>query len=272
MSRSPRRPLEQVLVDRGHAASLEHARSLVAAGRVVVGGAPATSPTRAVARGEQVRVLEPPRFVGRGGEKLDGALDALGIDAAGRLALDVGASTGGFTDCLLARTRRAPLAVDVGRHQLHERLRADERVVAMEGTNVRDLDLGRVAEALGGAPSLVVADLAFTSLRPHAATIVAVSADRADLVVLVKPQFEVDRATASRGRGVVTDPTAWRTALLGCASSFEAAGAGIMGAVAAPLAGASGNVEFFLHAVTGAGTPPGIDARIEMAVAAAATR
>ena len=134
-------PLDQVLVERGHAADLATARQLVAEGRVLVDGAPAWSPD-ARRRAERAGRSSSTRatFVGRGGEKLDGALERFAVDVRGRRALDVGASTGGFTDCLLQRGAARVLAVDVGHGQLHERLLADVRVVSLERTNVRDLD------------------------------------------------------------------------------------------------------------------------------------
>lgn len=256
MTPARRRPLDEVLVQRGHAEDLAAARELVAAGRVLVDGAPAGSPARAVASGEQVTLVTSPRFVGRGGLKLDAAIHRFDVVVSGRRALDVGASTGGFTDCLLQHGAARVLAVDVGRAQLRERLLADERVVSLERTNVRDLSRGEVEAALGGPPELVTVDLSFTSVVPHAARLVALVARDARLLVLVKPQFEVDHVTASKGRGVVTDPAAWRSSLWSCASAFEAAGAGIMGAMACPILGAAGNVEFFLHASAGRAADP----------------
>ncbi len=248
MSRAPRRPLDEVLVARGLAANLDDARALVATGRVLAGGAPAMSPQRSVAPSESVRVVVPRRFVSRGAAKLDGALDRFGCTVTGTFALDAGASTGGFTDCLLARGAERVLAVDVGHDQLHERLRADSRVVSLERTNVADLDPDQVRLALGRLPTIVTVDLSFTSMTRHAAHLLELCARSAQLLVLVKPQFEVDRVTASKGRGVVADPAAWRTVLERCASAILEAGGGIMGAMASPITGASGNVEFFLHA------------------------
>ncbi len=245
-------------------ADLDAAHELIATGQVLVDGAPATTPTRAVASTEAIVIVERARFVGRAGEKLDAALRALGIDVAGGLALDVGASTGGFTDCLLSRGVRRVLAVDVGTHQLHERLRADRRVTSLERTNVRDLAPAQVAAVLGALPTVVTIDLSFTSVVPHAAKLVGLSAPDAALVVLVKPQFEVDYATASRGRGVVTDPVEWSAALVRAASAFSRARAGIIGVMASTLTGASGNVEFFLHARHGA-SGAGADAVAQMA-------
>lgn len=227
---------------------LDAARALIATGRVLVAGAPATSASRGVAGNEPVTLMARPRFVGRGGEKLDGALDAFSLDVTGVCALDVGASTGGFTDCLLQRGAHRVLAVDVGTHQLHERLRADPRVVSLEQSNVRDLTDTEVARALGGAPAIVTVDLSFTSVVPHAANLVTLAARDATLLVLVKPQFEVDHATASRGHGVISDPAAWSATIEHAASAFEASGAGIIGVMASALVGTTGNVEFFLRA------------------------
>jgi 23S rRNA (cytidine1920-2'-O)/16S rRNA (cytidine1409-2'-O)-methyltransferase len=194
-----------------------------------------------------------PRFVGRGGEKLDGALDRFAVPVEGRRALDAGASTGGFTDCLLQRGAAEVVAVDVGYGQLHERLREDQRVVVRERTNVRDLAPGDL-----GAPfPLVVADLSFISLRAVAPALVGLAAPGADLVWLVKPQFEAGREEAARGRGVVRDPQVWRRVLGEVGAALGGLGAAIMGVMASPLRGADGNVEFLLHARTAASPGPG---------------
>ena len=197
---------------------------------------------------------EGPRFVSRGGEKLDAALARFGVAVEGRVALDAGASTGGFTDCLLQRGASRVIAVDVGRGQLHARVAADSRVTVLDRTNVRNLSLGEV----GGEPfSLVVADLSFISLCTVTPVLAAVlAAPGADLVWLVKPQFEAGRQEAARGRGVIRDPAVWLGAIERVASALEAAGAAIMGAMVSPLKGADGNVEFFLYARahTGGGT------------------
>lgn len=230
---------------RGLAATRERASADIAAGRVLVGGAPADKPARLVAPGDAITVVGPPaRFVGRGGEKLDAALARFRVDVAGRCALDAGASTGGFTDCLLQRGARGVVAVDVGHGQLHERLRSDPRVRLLERTNVRDLTPDR----LGGRRfDPVVADLSFVSLRTVAAALVALCAPGGDLVVLVKPQFEAGRREASRGRGVVRDPDVWRRVLSEVRASFYGAGAAMMDAMVSPLTGADGNVEFLAH-------------------------
>ncbi|MCB1005291.1 MAG: TlyA family RNA methyltransferase, partial [Acidimicrobiales bacterium] len=184
----PRRRLDLELVRRGLATTRRQAQEHIAAGRVTVGGAPAAKPARLVAPDEPLAVLgPPPRFVGRGGEKLDAALGHFEIAVAGREALDAGASTGGFTDALLQRGARRVVALDVGHGQLDARLRADPRVVVRERTNVRHL---RSGDAVGGAVDLVTADLSFISLRAVVPALLAVARPGADLVLLVKPQFE----------------------------------------------------------------------------------
>ena len=187
---------------------------------------------------------EAPRFVGRGGDKLAAALDRFAVPVDGLRALDAGASTGGFTDCLLQRGASRVVAVDVGYGQLHERLRADPRVESVERTNVRELAPGD----LGPPFDVVVADLSFISLRTVLAPLLELAAPGADLVLLVKPQFEAGRAEASRGRGVIRDPEVWRRVLDEVMIALRATRAAIMGAMVSPLTGADGNVEFLVHA------------------------
>jgi len=261
--------LDRVLVERGHAPDLDAARELVRSGRVLVDGAPALSPARAVAADERVVLVEARRFVGRGGVKLDAALDRFAVDVHGALALDIGASTGGFTDCLLQRGAARVLAVDVGHGQLHERLLDNARVVSLERTNLRDLQAPVAEAALGGRPGVVTMDMSFTSVVPHARAAIGLAAPGAPLLILVKPQFEVDHVTASRGRGVVTDAASWRSVLAKCASAIEDAGAGIMGAMPSPILGTSGNVEFFLHARAAGSSVGDLDAVLDAAVAEA---
>jgi 23S rRNA (cytidine1920-2'-O)/16S rRNA (cytidine1409-2'-O)-methyltransferase len=224
----------------------EQAQDAIAAGTVLVGGAPATRPARLVAPAEPVVVLgPPPPFVSRGGLKLDAALERFAIDVAGRVALDAGASTGGFTDCLLQRGAALVVAVDVGHGQLHERLRADPRVRVLERTNIRHLTI----DAAGGVPfSVVTADLSFISLATVAPALVGrLAAGGADVVVLVKPQFEAGRAAVSKGRGVIRDPAVWREVLEQTRSALNGQGAAMMDAMVSPLLGADGNVEFLAH-------------------------
>lgn len=237
---------------------------------MTVGGAPADKAARLVAPDEPIHVLgPPPRFVGRGGEKLDAALERFGVAVAGRRAYDLGASTGGFTDCLLQRGAATVVAIDVGYGQLHERLRADPRVEVHERTNVRHLQPGEV----GSPADVLVADLSFISLRTVLPAVLPLAVPGADLVALVKPQFEAGREEAARGRGVISDPLIWRRVLEEVATALAAAGAAMMGAMASPLTGADGNVEFLVHARTApAQTAVAVAAVLDAAVAEAEGR
>jgi len=243
--RAVRRRLDVELVRRGLIASRERAQTEIGAGRVLVSGAPAVKASRMVAADEPVTLAPvPARFVSRGGDKLDAALDAFGIVVTGLAALDVGASTGGFTDCLLQRGASNVTALDVGHGQLDARLRADPRVRVVERTNVRFVS----AASLGGTFDVVVADLAFISLRTVAGVLVSLTAAGGNLVLLVKPQFEVGRADATRGRGVIRDPDLWGASLAGVREALETEGARVIAAMPSPLKGSSGNVEFLVHA------------------------
>jgi 23S rRNA (cytidine1920-2'-O)/16S rRNA (cytidine1409-2'-O)-methyltransferase len=222
---------------------------------VLVSGAPADKPARLVAPDEPITLVgPPPPFVSRGGQKLYAALERFAVPVEGRSAVDAGASTGGFTDCLLQRGAARVYAVDVGHGQLHPRLRNDPRVCVLERVHARDLSVDTLRAADPGfAPcDLVTADLSFISLRAVVPALCGpVSAATAELVLLVKPQFEAGRATVSRGRGVVRDPAAWLDALSGVASALRDARTGIMGAMVSPLTGPAGNVEFLVHARKG---------------------
>jgi 23S rRNA (cytidine1920-2'-O)/16S rRNA (cytidine1409-2'-O)-methyltransferase len=240
-----RRRLDAELVRRGLATSRSEAQQAVAAGRVTVGGAPAFKVARLVAADEPVSLLGPRRrFVSRGGEKLDAALSTFAVDVAGCRVLDAGASTGGFTDCVLQRGAASVVAVDVGHGQLHERLRRDTRVDNRERTNVRLLD----AHSVGDAVDVVVADLSFISLRAVVPALLACARPGADLVLLVKPQFEAGRLEASRGKGVIRDPAIHERVKGEVGAALGAAGATIMGWMESPLRGADGNKELFVHA------------------------
>jgi 23S rRNA (cytidine1920-2'-O)/16S rRNA (cytidine1409-2'-O)-methyltransferase len=242
-------------VRRGHATTRERAQADIAAGRVLVGGAVAAKASRQVGADEAI-VLQgaPPPFVSRGGEKLAGALDRFGVDPAGRRVLDAGASTGGFSDCLLQRGAAAVVAVDVGYGQLHEKVRADPRVTVRDRTNVRALTLDDV----GPPVDLVVADLSFISLRLVLDALVACTAPGGDLVPMVKPQFEVGRDRLGSG-GVVRDPRLRASAVLDVVAAARARGLALCDVVASPLPGPSGNVEYFcwLRRGDGSGTPTG---------------
>jgi len=263
----PRRRLDAELVRRGLAPTRERAQAEIDAGRVLVDGAPAAKASRLVDPADPIVLAGPPaKFVSRGGEKLDAALENFAVPVAGRRVLDAGASTGGFSDCVLQRGAASVVAVDVGYGQLHERIRRDPRVEVRERVNVRTLEPGDIDPP----PDLVVADLSFISLRTVVPALLGAAAPAADLVVLVKPQFEVGREVASRGRGVIREPADRASALTGVGAALEAAGATIMGAMVSPLRGADGNVEFLLHAVAppGPAAPP---APVELQALALAT-
>ncbi|MFM7871189.1 MAG: TlyA family RNA methyltransferase, partial [Actinomycetota bacterium] len=187
---------------------------------------------------------EPARFVSRGGDKLQAALDHFGIDVSGRTALDVGASTGGFTDCLLQNGARHVVALDVGHGQLHPRVRSDERVTVIEGTNIRSYDPTRIGEDV----DLVVADLSFISLTVVVPVLIAACKSGGDLIVLVKPQFEVGRREASRGKGVITDPRLHEESCRRVADALVEHGAVVKGSMSSPILGGRGNREFLLWA------------------------
>lgn len=268
-----RRRLDQELVRRGLAESRTAAQTLIESGRVRVGGAPADKAARQVDPGDAVVVDgDPPPFVSRGGTKLDAALDAFGIDPAGAVVLDAGASTGGFTDCLLQRGAALVHAVDVGHGQLHERIRGDERVVVRERCNVRHLvaaDLGSDTDSfLDG----LVADLSFISLTKVLGALVPLVADGGWMVLLVKPQFEAGRRDVSRGRGVIREPDVWREALAGVIDSAAESGAAMMDVMASPIRGADGNTEFLVEFRRGAVAPGDVATRLDSVIASAAER
>ncbi|HWW44471.1 MAG TPA: TlyA family RNA methyltransferase [Acidimicrobiia bacterium] len=237
-----RRRLDLELVRRGLVDTRARANEAIAAGRVLVDGAPADRPARQVSPAEQVTVRgEPPRFVSRGGEKLDAALATFPIAVEGRRALDVGASTGGFTDCLLQHGAAHVYAVDVGRGQLAWSLRGDPRVTLLERTNARGLEPG----AIDGPVPLAVADVSFISLRTVAPALARVTTPDADLVLLAKPQFEAGRGRVPRG-GVVRDAAVHADVLRTLAVGLEEGGLPVVAATASPLLGADGNREFLL--------------------------
>lgn len=260
--------LDAELVRRGLARSRQHAAELIAAGRVSVGGTTATKPATQVDPAQPVAVRDDPDepdYASRGGHKLAGALDALGDAAprvAGRWALDAGASTGGFTDVLLRRGAEHVVAVDVGYGQLVWSLRTDPRVTVMDRTNVRTLD----PAALDRPVDLVVGDLSFISLTLVLPALAGVVTDDADMLLMVKPQFEVGKDRLSSG-GVVRDPELHVDAVLGVVAAAEALGLGLRAAVASPLPGPSGNVEYFVHLRRGDSVPD-VPAVVRAAVAA----
>lgn len=236
--------LDSLLTDRGLYASRSRAAAAVLAGDVHLGTGRrrAEKPSQLVAEDEELAVSAAPPYVSRGGIKLANALDAFGLDVAGRRALDVGASTGGFTDCLLQRGAAHVVALDVAYGELDFRLREDERVTVLERVNARALDPG----ALPYRPELAVADVSFISLvKVLPAVLGAMAAERFDLLAMVKPQFEVGRERIGKG-GVVRDPALRREALLGVAGAGRAAGATVLGFASSGLPGPKGNLESFL--------------------------
>jgi 23S rRNA (cytidine1920-2'-O)/16S rRNA (cytidine1409-2'-O)-methyltransferase len=259
--------LDAELVRRGLARSREQAVALVEAGRVEVRGVPARKAAAMVDPADPLRVLgDDPgtEYVSRGGHKLAGALVTFtpdGLRVAGRRCLDAGASTGGFTDVLLRAGAAEVVAVDVGYGQLAWSLRQDPRVRVFERTNVRSL----TPDVVGGTVELTVADLSFISLRLVLPALRACTDPEGDLVLMVKPQFEVGRERVGSG-GVVRDPELRAEAVLAVVDAAAQLGLGLAGVVASPLPGPSGNVEYFVWLRTGAPAP--VEARVRAAVAA----
>ncbi|MCU1426363.1 MAG: hemolysin [Actinomycetia bacterium] len=255
-----RRRLDTELVRRGLVASRTRAVEAVTEGRVRVGGAPAASPARQVDASEPITVVAlPDQYVSRGGYKLAAALDAFDIDVRDRVALDVGASTGGFTDCLLQRGAKHVIALDVGRAQLAWSLRNDARVTVRERTDVRNF-AAEPFEPLDARPEVCVVDVSFISLRTIAPALLSATDPDAAFVLLVKPQFEAGRARVGK-RGVVRDAEVHRAVLREVIDALGAQGLGARALIASPLRGADGNVEFLVHARRGAieVTPDRID-------------
>lgn len=240
----PRRARVDVeLVRRGLARSRQQAAELIGAGKVSIDGMPAVKPATAVAVTAVLSVADDADrpWVSRGAHKLIGALDTFGISVAGRRCLDAGASTGGFTEVLLDRGAREVVAADVGYGQLAWSLRSDPRVVVVERTNARDLS----AAAIGGPVDAIVADLSFISLTTVLPALAGCASPDADIVPMVKPQFEVGKGQVGAG-GVVHDPTLRADSVLAVARRADELGWHTVGATASPLPGPSGNVEYFL--------------------------
>lgn len=241
MSRRAR--VDAELVRRGLARSRQQAAELIAAGRVTIDGIPAAKPATAVEVTADLAVTDGERtWVSRGAHKLIGALDAFGIAVADRRCLDAGASTGGFTEVLLDRGAAQVVAVDVGYGQIAWKLRTDPRVVVIERTNVRSM----TPELIGGRAELIVADLSFISLTTVLPALVGCAEPTADIVPMVKPQFEVGRAQVGAG-GVVSDPELRADAVLAVAERAGQLGWSPVAVTASPLPGPSGNVEYFLQ-------------------------
>jgi 23S rRNA (cytidine1920-2'-O)/16S rRNA (cytidine1409-2'-O)-methyltransferase len=243
MASTPRTRLDVRLVTDGLAASRERARALILAGRVTVGGEVVSKAGASVPDAVAVAVVEPDfPWVGRGGVKLAHALDTFRIDVTGREALDIGASTGGFTDVLLQRGARRVVALDVGHGQLDWRLREDPRVVVMERRNARQLERGWLPAPVG----VVTIDVSFISLRLILPALPPVLTPGADIVALVKPQFEAGRNEVGRG-GLVKDPAIHDAVLARVTSSAASFGLARVGMTPSPITGATGNQEFLMH-------------------------
>ncbi len=242
---------DQLLVKKGLAESRTQAQRLILAGQVWADGHPVTKPSTPLPEEAQLEVRERPRYVSRGGEKLEAALARFRIPVEGRICADVGASTGGFTDCLLQHGATRVYAIDVGHGQLHWKLRQDPRVVVMEGVNARHL------ESLPEPVSLVTVDVSFISVRLILPAVRGWLAPEADLLVLVKPQFEAGKREAARGKGVIRKAEVHRRVLEEVLTVLENLGYRVQGVIPSPIRGAKkGNIEFWVHLKYRPDAPP----------------
>lgn len=247
MASYKKRRIDQRLVEEGLAPSRARAADLVRRGRVTVAGLPASKPGALVADEAPLAVSgEDTQYVSRGGLKLQAALEAFGLSPEGRVALDVGASTGGFTEVLLARGAARVYAVDVGRDQLHKRLRTDPRVVTLEATDARRLDETLIAEPVAA----IVADVSFISLTQALPAALKRAGKSAWLVALIKPQFEAGREAVGKG-GIVRDEKDRERAIARVRDFLEDEGWRVLGVIQSPITGGSGNVEFLIVACRG---------------------
>lgn len=240
-----RRRLDTEMVRRGLCESREKAQSEIAERRVLVSGTIADKPARMVDASEPIELIgPPPKFVSRGGLKLEHAILEFQLEElfANAIVLDAGSSTGGFTDCALQFGAQEVFSVDVGTNQLHESLRQHPRVHVFEKTNLRQLQQGDLPQSA----TIVVADLSFISLRTVWNNLKDLAIDDAIFIVLVKPQFEAGRTEVAKGKGVITDPSIWQRVLEEISDDICAAGGSVHGVVLSPLAGAEGNREFLL--------------------------
>lgn len=244
---APRQALSAVMVKRALAPSSEAAELLIASGRVLINGARAMSGAHQVAPHDSVIITELVRFVSRGGEKLQAAIEQFSIDFVGKSVLDAGASTGGFTDCVLQAGAAHVTALDVGKGLLHARIAHDPRVVVVEEFNVRRLTDRDANPAIRDHYDVVVADLSFISLTAVADALCGRVAHDGVLVLLVKPQFEAEKFEVDRGSGVITDPEIHRRTCETVATAYRQLGYVVLGMMVSPLRGASGNIEFLLY-------------------------
>jgi 23S rRNA (cytidine1920-2'-O)/16S rRNA (cytidine1409-2'-O)-methyltransferase len=243
MKNPARERIDILLVERGLATSRQRAQALLLAGNVRVDGARITKAGTRVSTGARIEVAgESNPYASRGGLKLEGALNDFGISPQGRICLDVGSSTGGFTDCLLQHGASKVHAVDVSIDQLDWKLRQDSRVIPIE-RNARYL----LSEDIGDRPTLIVADVSFISVAKIIPAIAAIAAPGADFLILIKPQFELEKRDVGKG-GIVRDPALHEKAIQQVVAAASAAGLEMMGVKPSRLPGAEGNQEFFLHA------------------------
>lgn len=234
---------DHVVVQRGLAESREKAQGLIRAGQVLVNGQVLAKPGHSIAADAVIEVKAQPRFVSRGGDKLQGAFEAFHISVTGLVCLDAGASTGGFTDCLLQHGAAKVYAVDVGKGQLHWKLRNDPRVVVLEEVNARHLRPAQIPER----PAFACVDVSFISLTKVLPAVIAVLQRPAELVTLIKPQFEAGRAEVGKG-GVVRDPAVHQAVIARVrAWGSEQPGLAWQGVCESPIKGPAGNVEFLAH-------------------------
>lgn len=239
-----RKRLDSLLVEKGLAETRSRAAALIMAGQVLVKGAPVTKAGTAVDEEAEIRVKEGPRHVSRAGGKLEAALDAFGVDLKGMVVVDIGASTGGFVDEMLQRGAARVYAVDVGHGQLHWKLRNDPRVVNLEGVNARTLDPALIPEPC----DLATFDVSFISLKLVIPPVLTVLKPAAQLVALVKPQFEAGREHVKKG-GLMKDLQIAQDILHDMEEFLMAWGCGVSGSMPSPVKGAKGNQEYLVHAV-----------------------
>ena len=234
--------LDAWLVKQGIATDAAHAKTLVDQGLILVNGSIALTDNRMIANSDSVLLSTPARFVSRGGEKLEAALLSFGVELDGKRVLDVGASTGGFTDCVLQRGAGEVISLDVGKSQLHDRLVRDPRVKVLDTTNARLMTIDLVGDF-----DVVVADLSFISLRQVATALCAVLRPHGDMILLVKPQFEAEKSEVDKGAGVIRDVQIHQRTIAQVVQAFELQWMEQSGLIESPLRGADGNTEFLLH-------------------------
>ena len=236
--------LDQLLVERGLAESREKAKRLVMAGQVLVDGHPAPKPGHPVTTDHKIVLKEAERFVSRGGTKLEEAMETFGLDLTGKICLDIGSSTGGFTDCMLQHGADKVYAVDVGKGQLHWKLREDERVIVMEGINARYLTPDDIPQPADFA-SIDTSFISLTKILPALQTLLKPGGE---IVSLIKPQFEAGKDAVDKGRGVITDP-AIHEEVIEKIKTFGTQELGLkwLGQATSPIKGPKGNIEFLAH-------------------------